>query len=157
MSRLTGDRNLQNSQSQQNNSHNQQIQQVVRIPTTPQQQLLSHPQNSSIIGSTNNDGQRASINTINPIQHNSIYYSTPPSTSSASATSSTTNVGVNPACANISTPTTHHSSDTTSPIAKKRLKLEVDSSSTSATEDLAAIKKRILERKHERLKSIKDR
>lgn len=155
MSRLTSDRNLQQSQQQQN-SQNQQIQQVVRIPATPQQQLLSLPQSGSlIIGSTNNnsnnDAQRTPLNTINPI--NSIYYTTPPSTATTASTS--TNVGVNnPACANISTPTTHL--DSTSPVAKKRLKLEVDCI-TSATEDLSAIKKRILEHKHQRLKASKER
>lgn len=158
MSRSAGDRNQQSLQ----NIQNQQIHQVVRLQqSNPQQQLLSQSAGSPIvIGNTaansniaaNNDVQRSIFSTVNPLQ-NSILYSTPPSASTA-VTSGNVGRNTNPASTSISTPTSHH--DSSSPIAKKRLKLDTDSN-TSAEESLSARRERILEHKHQRLKALKER
>lgn len=174
MSRLTGDRNSQQQQQPQSNQSNQQIIQPIQ-QTVPlqairnsvnqshqQQQILSIPQSGGsfiIINnstSNTNDGiLRTPTNIVNTIQ-SSIFYSTPPSTSLANQ-----NLNTNVSSATIqSTPTSHL--DTSSHIAKKRLKLEVaDSSSscgsTNTTEDPSALKKRILEHKFQRLKSFKEK
>jgi hypothetical protein len=162
MSRLTGDRNSQQQQQPQQHNQNQQIiqpiqqqqQQVVRTPSTPQQHFII-VNNSSSIGLNANDAiLRTPSNVVNTIQ-SSIYYSTPPSAAAVASSSSVLNAN-----ASQSTPTSHL--DPTSPIAKKRLKLEVaDSSSscgsTNTTEDLSALKKRILEHKLQRSKGLKEK
>lgn len=162
MSRSIGDRNSQQQQQPQQHNQNQQIiqpiqqQQVVRAPSTTPQQHFIIVNNSNSIGLNANDAiLRTPSNVVNTIQ-SSIYYSTPPSSSAAVASgSSVVNANVSQ-----STPTSHL--DPTSPIAKKRLKLEVaDSSSscgsTNTTEDLSALKKRILEHKLQRLKGLKEK
>jgi hypothetical protein len=172
MSRSTGDRSSQ-QQPQQHNQNQQIIQpiqqqqqnlQAIRNPPTPQQQqpVLTLPPSGSqiiIINSSNNSSLNASegiLRTpVNTLQ-NSIYYPTSPS--SASGATSTINANL---IAQHSTPTTSHL-DQTSPIAKKRLKLEIaDNSSscgaTNTTEDLAALKQRILDIKRLRLKGLKER
>lgn len=175
MSRLTGDRN-----SQQQNNQNQQIVQPIhnqqqalhtaRNPaTTPQQQQQQQvvalpPSGSFIIINSNsnslnaNDGLlRTPSNVVNTIQ-NSICYSTPPSSSSSSLVSQQNLLSNAPSVGSQSTPTSHL--DPTSPIAKKRLKLEVADNSSSCgsnntTEDLSALKSRILKHKLLRLEGLK--
>lgn len=172
MSRLTGDRN-----SQQQNNQNQQIVQPIhnqqqalhtaRNPTaTPQQQQQQQvvalpPSGSFIIINSNinslnaNDGLlRTPSNVVNTIQ-NSICYSTPPAQSSVSQQNLLSNA---PSVGLQSTPISHL--DPTSPIAKKRLKLEIADSSSSCgsnttTEDLAAIKSRTLKHKLLRFEGLK--
>jgi hypothetical protein len=157
MSRSIGDRQQQQQPQQHNQNQQiiQPIQQVVRTPSaTPQQQQhFIIVNNSNSIGLNANDAiLRTPSNVVNTIQ-SSIYYSTPPAV--ASGSSAVVNANVQQ-----STPTSHL--DPTSPIAKKRLKLEVaDSSSscgsTNTTEDLSALKKRILEHKLLRLKGLKEK
>jgi hypothetical protein len=160
MSRLTGDRNSQQQQQPQQHNQNQQIiqpiqqQQVVRTPSTPQQHFIIANYSNSIGLNANDAVLRTPSNVVNTIQ-SSIYYSTPPSAAAVASGSSVVNANVSQ-----STPTSHL--DPTSPIAKKRLKLEVaDSSSscgsTNTTEDLSALKKRILEHKLQRLKGLKEK
>jgi hypothetical protein len=156
MSRLTGDRNSQQQQQPQQHNQNQiiqpiQQQQIVRTPSTPQQHFIIANYSNSVGLNANDAILRTPSNVVNPIQ-SSIYYSTPPA---AVASGSSVNANVSQ-----STPTSHL--DPTSPIAKKRFKLEVaDSSSscgsTNTTEDLSALKKRILEHKLQRLKGLKEK
>lgn len=164
MSRLTGDRNSQQQQQPQQHNQNQQIvqpiqqQQVVRTPSTPQQHFII-VNNSNSIGLNANDAiLRTPSNVVNTIQ-SSIYYSTPPSAAAVASGSSVLNANAT-SITSQSTPTSHL--DPTSPIAKKRLKLEVaDNSSscgsTNTTEDLSALKKRILEHKLQRSKGLKEK
>lgn len=176
MSRLPGDRNLQ-QQPQQHNQIQQIIQpqqhqplQVNRNPTSLQHQqqpvLVSTSSGSlTIINSNSNSSSsndailRTPSNLVNTVVPSSIYFSTPPA---ASAAASVNHLSTN-ATSSISSQSISTSHlDPTSPIAKKRLKLEaVDSSSscgsTNTTEDLFALKKRITEHKLQRFKAIKDR
>lgn len=178
MSRLTGDRNSQQQQPQTNQSNQQIIQPIQQQQpqqTVPlqairnsvnqsqlqhQQQILTIPPSGSFIiinnTSNTNDGiLRTPTNVVNTIQ-NSIFYSTPPSTSLANQ-----NLNTNVSSITIhSTPTSHL--DPTSPIAKKRLKLEVAENSKSGGnvnifEDLSAIKKELLENAFQKLKSLKEK
>lgn len=176
MSRLPGDRNSQQQPQQQN--QNQQIIQPIQqqqqslhslrhplIPTQQQQQqsILTLPSSGSliVINSNNNNlnasdsSLRAPLNTVNTIQ-NSIYYSTPPLVSAINQNLSTNVTSISTQF----TPTSHL--DPSSPIAKKRLKLEVTENSsscgsTNTTEDLSALKKRISEHKLQRLKGLKEK
>jgi hypothetical protein len=172
MSRSTGDRNPQQQPQQHNQSQHiiqpiQQSLQNLRTPPTTQQQqqqqrqIITLPSSGSFIIINNNSALnanegilRAPVNTI----PNSICYSTPSSGSPALV------VNQNPAnvssVASQSTPTSHLESS--SPIAKKRLKLELgDSSSscgsTNTIEDLVALKSRILEHKLLRIKGLKEK
>lgn len=173
MSRSTGDRNSQQQQQPQQHSQNQQLiqpthqqsQQLIRNPSTPQQQqqhqLLTLPPSGSFIIINNSSGLNANdailrtpSNVVNTIQ-NSIYYSTTPSTAASAAV---VNPSINAtSITSQATPTSHL--DPTSPIAKKRLKLDVTDScgSSNTTEDLSALKKRILEHKYQRLKLLKEK
>ncbi|XP_070494153.1 helicase domino isoform X2 [Chironomus tepperi] len=171
MSRLTGDKNQQ--QPQQPNT-NQLIVQNIQQQSIPiqnfrtqqqqqQQQILTLPQSGSsyiiINSNTNNESISRTPTNVNTIQ-GSIYYSASSATTPLVVNQSSTNA-TNSISSQISTSTTHHL-DSSSPIAKKRLKLETvttDSSSStgSNTEDLSALKKRILEHKFQRLKSLKEK
>lgn len=158
MSGLTGDRNQQ-QQPQQLNQNHQSVQpiQPIRNPSTPQQQQSLTLQSSgsfiivnSNIPNANNGILRTPSNVVNTIQ-NSISYSTQPNVASQTLAANVTSQ---------STPTSHL--DPTSPIAKKRLKLEVaDSSSscgsTNTIEDLVALKARITEHKNHRIKALVDK
>lgn len=162
MSRLPGDRNSQQQPQQHNQNqqiiHPSQHQSLhpLRNPSNLQP-ILTPPSVPLIVINNNssNDGiLRTPSNIVNTVQ-NSIYYSTPPS-----ASLNNQNLSINAApVTSQSTPATHL--DPVSPIAKKRLKLEVaDSSScgsTNTTEDLSALKKRILEHKLQRLKGLKEK
>lgn len=171
MSRSTGDKNSQQQPQQHNQNQNiiQPIQQSLQNLRTPpatqqqpqqQRQIITLPSSPFIIINNNsalnaNEGiLRAPVNTI----PNSICYSTPPTGTPALV------VNQNPAnvssVASQSTPTTHLES--LSPIAKKRLKLELgDSSSscgsTNTIEDLVALKSKILEHKLLRCKGLKEK
>lgn len=166
MSRLPGDRNSQQQQPQQHNQNQQIIQpqqplQTIRHLSTPQQQqqqpVLTLPSSASLI-IVNNSNLNASDGLLRSPSNvvNSIYYSTPPPAVVGTQNLSSNATSVAPQ----STPTSHL--DPTSPIAKKRLKLDVtDSSSscgsTNTTEDLSALKKRILEHKNQRAKGIREK
>lgn len=153
MSRSTSDRS---QQSHPNTSQNQQIQQVVRLQqSNQQQQHLSQSAGSLIvIGGAGNDVQRSILSKVNPLQ-NSILYSTPPSASAASSG----NVGRNPiptSSQNISTPTSHH--DSSSPIAKKRLKLDTEAAQGTGGEDSIAVRReRVQKLKLQQSKALKER
>lgn len=157
MSRLPSDRNSQ----QQPQQHNQ-IQQIIQPQhqalqiNRNQQQVLSIPTSGSliIINSGTSDGTIRTTNVVNTIP-SSIYYTTPPAAVVAGTVGSqiiTTNVS-----SSQSVSTSHL--DPTSPIAKKRLKLEAADSSSScgSTEDFSALKKQILEQKLLRFKALQDR
>jgi hypothetical protein len=172
MSRSTGDKNSQQQPQQHNQNQNiiqpiQQSLQNLRTPPTTQQQpqqqrqIITLPSSGPFIIINNNSSLnanegilRAPVNTI----PNSICYSTPPTGAPALV------INQNPAnvssVASQSTPTTHLES--LSPIAKKRLKLELgDSSSscgsTNTIEDLVALKSKILEHKLQRSKGLKEK
>lgn len=171
MSRLPGDRNSQ-QQPQQHNQIQQIIQpiqqqplQINRNPASlqhQQQPVLAIPSSGSLIIINNNSG---SLSTNDGILRtpsnvvNSIYYTTP--TAAVTAPSANQNLSTNATSVpSQSIPTIHL--DPTSPIAKKRLKLEAaDSSSscgsTNTTEDLFSLKKLITEHKLQRFKGLKDR
>lgn len=148
MSRLSGDRNLQ-----------QQINQNQQIVQSSSQQHSIEILNSSalpsgsfiIVNSNSNDGiPRTSSSSVN-INQNSISHLTSPVTSSSLPVIHNNSTNVQFA--------TSTNSDLGSTIAKKRLKLEVvDSSSscgsTNTIEDLVALKARILEHKFQRLKVL---
>lgn len=148
---MTGDKNSQ-----------QQIIQPNRNPSVPEQQLIVQLQQSRSIVSLNtstnsshaNDGTvRAASNLVNSAQ-NSINYSSP---ASAASFLSNPNISANASALSSQTTSLSHLSPS-SPIAKKRLKLEVlDSSSSCGSttiEDLTALKSRILEHKFQRLKKL---
>ena len=156
MSRLTSDRNQQ--QPQQPNQ-NQQIVQQQSLPVqnarisnqggNPQQFLTLAQSGSYLIINNPSEGLRAPSSTLN--SGNNIFYPNNSTTSSVATTNPVANVITPIASQQISHPPT-------SPIAKKRLKLDnsaADSSST--TEDLAALKKRIYEHKLQRLKNLKEK
>lgn len=177
MSRLTGDRNLQQQTPQpiQPVIQNLQLfQQSVQVSNTsnqdsqvvPQQQILTIPSNSSynsfIIINNNSSGNnsdgilrpQANINTI----QGSIFYS------SSSATSLVVNQ--NPTANVASVPFSHvppSSSlniDTKSPTVKKRIKLDIPditNNCENSTENFSGLKKRILEHKLQRLKCLKEK
>lgn len=174
MSRLPGDRNSQ-QQPQQHNQIQQIIQpiqqqqqhptlQINRNPASlqhQQQPVLAIPSSGSLIIINSNSG---SLSTNDGILRtpssvvNSIYYTTP---AAVTAPSVNQNLSTNATSVQSqSIPTIHL--DPTSPIAKKRLKLEAaDSSSscgsTNTTEDLFSLKKLITEHKLQRFKGLKDR
>lgn len=159
-SRSISDRNLQQPQHHSQNQPIvqpiQQQQSSIRSLSIPQQHqsILTLPPSGSLIIinssssnlNTNNDGiLRSPSHVVNTIQNNIYYSSTSPS--SVSNQISSTNVT---------------SLTSASPIAKKRLKLEVADSSSSCgssntTEDLSALKKRIYEHKLLRLKGLKEK
>lgn len=161
MSGLTGDRNPQ-QQPQQLNQNHQTVQplQPIRTPSTPQQQQSLTLQSSgsfiiinSNIPNANNGILRTPANVVNTIQ-NSICYSTPPNVVNQTVAANAASVSSQ------STPTSHL--DPTSPIAKKRLKLEVvDNSSscgsTNTIEDLVALKARITDHKSQRQNALFDK
>lgn len=178
MSRLTSDRNQQ--QPQQPNQ-NQQIVQQQSVPVqnarinnqggNPQQFLTLAQSGSYLIINNPSEGLRAPSSTLN--SGNNIFYpnnSTNTTATSSSSSSVATNPVVishqanviTPVASSLSTSTITSSHPPTSPIAKKRLKLDniaADSSSScgSTTEDLAALKKRIYEHKLQRLKNLKEK
>lgn len=157
MSGLTGDRNSQQQPQQLNQNHQTVQPGRIRNPTTPQpQQNLQSSGSFIIINSStnvpnaNNGILRTPSNIVNTIP-NSICYSTPPNLANQIAATNAAPVSSQ------STPTSHL--DPTSPIAKKRLKLEIgDSSSscgsTNTVEDLVALKTRITDHKSHRIKTI---
>lgn len=175
MSRLPGDRNSQ----QQPQQHNQ-IQQIIqpiqqqqqhqslqsnRNPASlqhQQQPVLAIPSSASLIIINSNSGSLSTndgiIRTPSNVV-NSIYYTNP--TAAVTAPSVNQNLSTNATSVpSQSIPAIHL--DPTSPIAKKRLKLEAaDSSSscgsTNTTEDLFSLKKLITEHKLQRFKGLKDR
>lgn len=150
---MTGDRNSQ-----------QQIIQPNRNPSIPEQQQIVQLQQSGSFVSVNessnnfhaNDGiVRTPSNFENTSQNSINNYSSP--ASGATSFLSQQNNSTNASSAKIqATPTSHL--DSSSPIAKKRLKLEVADSSSSCgsttIEDLTALKSRILEHKFQRLKGL---
>lgn len=179
MSRLTSDRNQQ--QPQQPNQNQQIVQQNIQQQSIPvqnsrinnqsgnsqqqQQHYLTLAQSGSYLIINNpSDGLRTPSN-IN-LNSGNIFYPNSSTTTSATSSSVTTNPIVISNQANVITPVSTQiptsSSHPTSPIAKKRLKLDniaADSSSScgSTTEDLAALKKRIYEHKLQRLKNLKEK
>jgi hypothetical protein len=162
MSRLTGDRNPQQQQTNQNQQiiqplEHQQSFQNIRAQSIPQQKLITIPSSGSfiIINNTNisnpNDGSIHQL--VNPIQQNSIRYSTPPPGTPGSSESNQPNV-----FPSASQTTSIAYSDPSSPIANKRLKLELGDKTISAgntnPEDLANLKSRILDHKLQRIKGL---
>ena len=152
---MTGDRNSQ-----------QQIIQPNRNPSAPEQQQIvqlqqSEPFVSASINSNNfhaRDGiVRTPSNFVNTVQNSINNYSSP--ASGATSFLSQQNISTNASSAKThNTTPTSHLVDSSSPIAKKRLKLEVADSSSSCgsttIEDLTALKSRILEHKSQRLKGL---
>lgn len=146
---MTGDRNSQ-----------QQIIQPNRNPSAPEQQQ-SEPFVSASINSNNfhaSDGiVRTPSNFVNTAQNSINNYSSPASGATSFLSQQNISTNASSAKAHNTTPTSHLV-DSTSPIAKKRLKLEVADSSSSCgsttIEDLTALKSRILEHKSQRLKGL---
>lgn len=182
MSRLTSDRNQQ--QPQQPNQNQQIVQQSVPVQNLriqnqasiqqqqqPQQFLTLAQSGSYLIANNPNDSSNALRTSSNINSSNIIYYPNSSATNSSSASSilssSAANIN-NPTVianqANVTTTTpvsqiATSASHPTSPIAKKRLKLDniAADGSSSTTEDLAALKKRIYEHKVQRLKNLKEK
>jgi hypothetical protein len=175
MSRLTSDRSqqqqpnqnqqiVQNIQQQHQQQQQQSSVQTIRSvqPQQQQPQFLTLAQGGPFL-IINNPNDGSTLRTSANINSSNIYF--PNSTTSSSATSSSAVLVASNSSASLNvtassqlpTSTTHP----TSPIAKKRLKLDItaDSSSNcgSTTEDLAALRKRIYEHKLQRLKSLKDK
>lgn len=183
MSRLTtNDRTQPQQQPNQNQQIVQNIQQTVRSGQQQQQQFLTISQSqqggSYLIVNNNNstsgggDVHRtpSNVNSNSTSVQGSIYYPTTVASSSSTGTpvvsqpnqSTSSSVNLNAIIQSNTTPQLQlptSSTHPTSPIAKKRLKLDIteSSSSGSTTEDLAALKKRIYEHKLQRLKSLKEK
>lgn len=138
MSRLTTTDRNQPQQPNQNQQIIQNIQQSVRSQSVQQpssQQFLSLAQGGSYLIINNNSSS---------------------STGSNVQSTSSNITAINPSSQQLPTSSTHP----TSPIPKKRLKLDIadsSSSSGSTTEDLAALKKRIYEHKLQRIKNLKEK
>ncbi|CRL07325.1 CLUMA_CG020304, isoform A [Clunio marinus] len=169
MSRLTSDKNLQQRQpNDQNQEIVQPIQQhqqrqpfqIIRTPATQYQSSsnLTATESISIINNSvtlvaNNDILHGPSN----VNSNSIYY--PNQSVSTSLANSNLSINVAPSNQQLNS---QSYIDTTSSIAKKRLKLEVNdnlnsSESSDTTENLSTLRKKILEHKLQRLKVLKER
>lgn len=134
MSRLTtSDRN---QPQQPNQNQNQQI--IQNIQQSVRSQSVQQPSSQQFLSLAQQGGSYLIVNNSN-------------SSATGSNVQSTSNL--NPQ--QLPTSSTHP----TSPIPTKRLKLDIadSSSSSSTTEDLAALKKRIYEHKLQRLKSLKEK
>lgn len=186
MSRLTSDRNQpqqpnQNQQIVQNiqqsagslgvQQQQQQSQQFLTISQQGGSYLIINNNNSNNTSGGDSNVQRTPSNVNNSSVQGSIYYPTGASSSGLTPVASQPNQSASNVTAIISQSSTittpilslqlpTSSTHPPSPIAKKRLKLDITDSSSSSggtTEDLAALKKRIYEHKQQRLKSLREK
>lgn len=161
MSRLSSDRNIQHQNSGSRIQPTQQQPQQINSQPSPHQnirlQQQPQPSNSSNLSSNTIDNSNVESILRNVNSSNNIYFTSTPSSSLISANQSIIALNVTPTATNLSS----HLSPV-SPIAKKRLKLDCSGTGSALnsggnSEDFAALKKRILEHKYLRLRSLKEK